>query len=191
MNKLKRCYGKYHNSKPIPLDEFGKNKSSSDGIAKVCKKCNSRYEKERRQIPEVLARQKQTSKDYYQRNKDGYVERKRKLITTERGYIGKMVAQARCRAREKNQEFSITTEDVIIPKVCPVLNIPLIIGATRQEKNNSPSIDRIDSSKGYTKNNIIIISWRANKLKSNSTVKEMKQLYEFYEGILNGDSEEA
>ena len=40
----------------------------------------------------------------------------------------------------------------------------------------SPSIDRIDSTKGYTKDNIQIISWRANRIKNDSTPEELMQI---------------
>jgi hypothetical protein len=45
---------------------------------------------------------------------------------------------------------------------CPVLDIPL----------THPSMDRIDSSKGYNKDNIQCISTRANDLKKNGTPEE-------------------
>lgn len=37
----------------------------------------------------------------------------------------------------------------------------------------SPSLDRIDSSKGYVKGNVRVISARANMLKNNATVEEL------------------
>ena len=76
-----------------------------------------------------------------------------------------------------------------IPITCPVLGIPI-----RHERgrptDNSISVDRIDSDKGYTKDNIIVVSQKANRLKSNATLAEMKQLVEFYEQ-LERDNETA
>jgi hypothetical protein len=85
----------------------------------------------------------------------------------------KLHGYARKRAKGKNREFDIEVEDVVIPEICPVLKIPMI----------KPSIDRIDSSKGYIKGNIRVISYRANQLKSNGTLEEMKLVVEDFERI--------
>ena len=41
------------------------------------------------------------------------------------------------------------------------------------------SIDRKDSSKGYVKGNVAIISRRANLLKNNATIAELKAVLAF------------
>ena len=70
---------------------------------------------------------------------------------------------AKSRAAIKGREFNIDLEDIHIPDYCPVFLTPMI----------DPSIDRIDSEKGYIKGNIRIISRRANLLKNNASVEEM------------------
>lgn len=92
-----------------------------------------------------------------------------------------MISRARRRAKLNNLEFSITKEDIIIPKYCPLLEIPIFIG-TKKEYKNSPSIDRIDPLKGYTKDNIKIISMLANTMK-NCASKQM--LESFSKNIMN------
>jgi hypothetical protein len=89
----------------------------------------------------------------------------------------KVVYNAKLRAAKKNLPFDIEESDIHIPDFCPVLGIPIKMNESDVSSNrfdNSPSIDRIDSSKGYTKDNIRIISHRANTLKNNATVEELK-----------------
>jgi hypothetical protein len=42
-----------------------------------------------------------------------------------------------------------------------------------RQSDSSPSIDCIDGSKGYVVGNVKIISWKANRLKSNATPAEL------------------
>lgn len=76
-------------------------------------------------------------------------------------------------------EHTIQKSDIIIPEVCPVLGIPL----HREDKStwmNAPSIDRIKNTEGYTKENIIIVSRRANILKRDATIDELILIAQFY-----------
>lgn len=88
-------------------------------------------------------------------------------------------------AARRNIEFGLTKMDfydLSYPLTCPVLGIPLAHN-TGRACDNSYSIDRIDSSQGYIKDNIIVISHRANTLKNNATLQELRQLVDFYSGL--------
>ena len=73
---------------------------------------------------------------------------------------------ARCRARKRGIQFDLLLEDIVIPAVCPVLGTPM----------DRPSLDRFDPTKGYTADNIRVISMRANTLKSDGTIEELEQV---------------
>lgn len=88
-----------------------------------------------------------------------------------------IIRAARYRAKKKGQEFSLSFYDVIPPKYCPVLGMKLCFGKGRQD--NSPSIDRFDNSIGYIKSNIRVISWKANRLKSNATTWELSRILSY------------
>jgi hypothetical protein len=92
-------------------------------------------------------------------------------------YITKMLSAAKKRAEKKNLEFNLKNEDIEIPRYCPVLGIPLY--SSKLNTDNSPSIDRIDNKKGYIKDNIQIISTRANRIKNDSSFEEIEKLYLF------------
>lgn len=88
-------------------------------------------------------------------------------------------------AKKRNIPFDLTTTDldeIGIPITCPVLGIPIYYHRGKV-KDNSISIDRIDSKRGYTKDNIVVVSHRVNKLKSNATLEEMKKIVNFYNDI--------
>jgi len=78
--------------------------------------------------------------------------------------IKNTLTQAKKRATAKGLDFSITLDDLLpLPEVCPVFGIKLNYKGAQGFMNDSPSIDRIDSSKGYVKGNIQIISWHISK----------------------------
>lgn len=88
-----------------------------------------------------------------------------------------MIRMSRCRAKKIGVEFTLTATDIIIPHECPILNIPLFF-TKGKVTHNTPSIDRINNNKGYTPDNIQIVSTRANKLKNDATIEELELLIE-------------
>ena len=119
-------------------------------------------------------------------NREGYASRKAVDPTFYRAdnakrwaalpYEKRLLKAARDRALTKGREFTLTAADIVVPERCPVLGMPLR-PSRRGLSPNSPSIDRIDSSKGYTPDNIQIVSWRANSLKKDATFEEIEALY--------------
>jgi hypothetical protein len=89
---------------------------------------------------------------------------------------------AKKRATEKGIAFDLRPEDITIPERCPVFGIPLIAGKGVRT-DNSPTIDRINNDKGYIRGNIIVVSWKANCLKRNFTVEDIRRVADFYENL--------
>lgn len=87
-----------------------------------------------------------------------------------------MLVAAKSRAGRKGLEFSITMEDVVIPDKCPILGIYISTKYKLRRGENSPSLDRIDNTKGYVPGNVRVISWRANRLKNDATPEELQLL---------------
>ncbi len=85
---------------------------------------------------------------------------------------------AKGRAKKQNVPFNITPEDIVFPTHCPILGINLLFSEGGRT-DNTPSIDRIVPEKGYTKDNIRIISWRANRIKNDATLEELEKLVKY------------
>src|SRR5688572_28502973 len=107
----------------------------------------------------------------YRGRRDEILARRRKLVTQEPRTM--MLWGAKRRAKARGLEFNLSVDDVVIPDLCPVLGIPLVRGDGRWT-DNSPSLDRVDNSKGYTPDNICVISRRANTLKTNASLTELE-----------------
>ena len=85
------------------------------------------------------------------------------------------LAQIRSNAKNNGRDFELTLKDIVIPDTCPVLGIEIKLGP--KTDNNSPTADRLDNNKGYTKENVRFISWRANTLKKDATFEEIEGIY--------------
>ena len=139
----------------------------------------------------------QRQKEYRIKNREKLIEKdKHKYIRTREerlksGIVERtentekyMLKNAKIRAKQKGLDFDITIEDIVIPDVCPVLGIPLVKhfgNGVKRAQPDSPSLDRIDSTKGYVKGNVRVISWRANDLKRNATIDEVRKILEYME----------
>lgn len=92
---------------------------------------------------------------------------------------------AKKRAVKKNVPFDVTAKYIvsIMTDECPVF------GTTFQWVGNggilptSPSLDRIDPSKGYVEGNLVIISSKANSIKSAYKSKDLYKVAQWLEQI--------
>lgn len=82
------------------------------------------------------------------------------------------------KANNHSWEWTVEFGDLEFPVICPILGIELDYFAERTQEN-SVSFDRIDSSKGYVTGNVIVCSWRANRIKNDGNAEEHKKIYEF------------
>lgn len=81
------------------------------------------------------------------------------------------------------KEFTVEFGDLVFPTHCPILGLELdYFNDTRAE--NSVTFDRVDPSKGYVKDNVVIISWRANRIKNDGTAEEHLKIANFMTSFL-------
>jgi len=136
------------------LNEFFNLKKAKVGKTSQCKECNAAYKREHK-----LA--------VYAKNRDWRV----------RNPIQYMLGRAKKRAADKGIPFDVSVEDIEKPTHCPMLGVELIYGGdklpNKQAHPNAASLDRIRPELGYVKGNVVIVSWRANNIKSDATAEEL------------------
>ncbi len=80
---------------------------------------------------------------------------------------------AKSRAKLRGIPFNIEVEDIVVPDVCPLLDIPISKKGGKLT-NNSPSLDCFNPNLGYVKGNVWVVSQKANTIKRNLTLQEWK-----------------
>lgn len=163
----------------LPLEAFHKG-TGKFGRRSECKECcKKKYEsgdkgEERREHRRLKKIEKRLDPIYRELERARDNER---LANNSISYKKSLLRGAQQRAKNKNIEFNIGIEDFEIPERCPLLGIPLNNHIGEQTlQDDSPSLDRIDSSKGYIPGNVWIISNKANRAKNNLTLSELQQL---------------
>jgi hypothetical protein len=102
--------------------------------------------------------------------------------------IRKLAGQARGRAKARGLPFDDDISDLLPPPThCPALGIPLDYSMGRGQCMSSPSIDRIDNTKGYVKGNRVVVSMLANTRKSDLSVADLRRMADFYESQRAGE----
>lgn len=92
--------------------------------------------------------------------------------------------RARARAEKKGIVFTLKFSDVVWPEFCPVLGLRLERNSGGGPSDNSPTFDRIDSARGYVAGNVIVVSNKANRIKSNASVDEISRVVDFYRRLV-------
>lgn len=84
-------------------------------------------------------------------------------------------------ARKQGIPFTITMEDLETPEFCPILGIKLDYNckAKQMSNPNKATIDKLVPELGYVPGNVFIISWRANKLKSDIKIDELESILKY------------
>jgi hypothetical protein len=89
--------------------------------------------------------------------------------------VHRQICSLRSGAKRRGIPFDLKVEDIVKllheTKVCPVFGFPLVYGGSRW---NSPSIDRVDNTKGYSLDNVVVMSMKANMCKNSLSVEELK-----------------
>lgn len=156
--KCNKCNEIFH------FENFNLCYKSKSGYQSTCKKCIKKYRENKRNI---------------MKNSN---EEQRKILC-----FKQILAGIRHRCNKKGWKYDLDIDFIlsIAPNICPIFGIKFTF---LENKNNeqlwsSPSIDRIDNNKHYLKDNVIVISRRANTIKNCSNLEELRKLSEFYTNL--------
>lgn len=88
-----------------------------------------------------------------------------------------MVIRTKTRAKKSGIPFTLQPEDLSIPERCPCCKKSMVSGGT--SRDNSPSLDRIIPSLGYTPENVVIICFACNRRKNDSTPEQLYAIADY------------
>jgi hypothetical protein len=150
----------------------GKEKHSRKrDVGKLCASCNMKViEKKFRNLKFKF--NKLTAQEHQKKTREKYKD--------DLAYrLKKLLGQAKTRAKKQEIECSLTLEELLLmfpaDYCCPVFKTKMFWGCSgKGERSASPSLDRVNPRGGYTKDNVMIISWRANKIKSDCSAQELE-----------------
>ncbi len=146
------------------LPEFNIDKRLKSGFGSRCKECG------RNHVNLYLAARK--NPEFKRKHADIELARRNK------NKAKALFEFAKRRAVEKNIPFNLEQDDIIVPDVCPVLGIKMQFGR-KNEWEASPTLDRIIPELGYVKGNVKVISWKANRIKTNASAKELELVLDY------------
>lgn len=154
----------------LPVSSFHRDKKKRDGLRSWCKDCVS-----------WKFQHQFLGTDAYQRRLRKYRENRKAAVALnpKPQWATYAMGNAKRRAKEIGVDFTLTRADIlaVFPDRCPLLGTEFVF-AQGQTAPASPSLDRKDSSRGYTPDNVWVISAKANRIKSDATTDEIAMVVE-------------
>ncbi len=167
--EIRKCW-KCKEDKLLTSDLFYR---EFDGFQKACKECqkkrNKEYSSENSEYFAKKGKEKYKREDNharYLKTRDKYLERKDIWSKSIKGRLYDLLEAARDRSRKKELLIDIDLDYLIFlyqiqEQKCSLTDIPFVLERNSPGKRGfkpfGPSIDRIDCSKGYTKDNVRLV----------------------------------
>ena len=169
--ETRKCW-KCQAEKLLTNEFFSKDSTHKSGFQTACKTCQRErtkiYNKNNKEYFKQKGKEKYKKEDNparYQRYKKSYLERRKTFSKSIRGKLYDLLEAARGRAKNKSLPIDIDLEYLIDlyqqqNGKCKLTNIEFTFN-TRQNGQHfnpfNPSIDKIDSNKGYTQDNVRLV----------------------------------
>jgi hypothetical protein len=142
---------------------FQKRKVSVDGRSSYCKACISLRTSNYHKTPDGKAAHRKNTYNWKYNHPEI-----------------KLIYHARSRASVRNLPCTITIDDIKIPEFCPALGIRLKRNL-RSGGPDSPSLDCLIPSLGYVPGNVAVISKRANTIKNDASIDDLRNILKWLE----------
>jgi hypothetical protein len=155
-----------------------------------CPACRREYNRLRQTLPSEKERNRLRSRKNAFTPEAWATRRKRQSVRwRERRLTREGQAKALLRVARRGKRCNIDLEYLLgiwpSDDRCPVFGTPFLYAAPRgRKRDEAPSLDRFDSSKGYEPGNVHVISWRANRAKNNSSTEDVRRLLRWMESVL-------
>jgi len=199
-SKTKEVFGPVDNKEDLSV-WFVKSRYKKDGFHCHSKQTNKQFRQQNKnKIYERVKRYREENKNklYQQRkkdrekrihkikqynieNKDKIKKQKKQYNQTATGFL----TRYKSKAKKRSINFTLTLEWFEQQITKPEFNVCAISGKQFVEANGNPnepfarSLDRIDSTKGYTPDNVAWVCFRYNSWKCDLSHEEIKMIYEY------------
>jgi hypothetical protein len=149
-----------------PIDLFYRQKDKKSGRFSRCKKCVKEYY----DIPKNRIKKLEYQKSPRQKENHRIYYNKQRI---QKPWM-QMYYKSKQRAKREKWEFNLTPDYIesIFNNTCPVFGYKYCF-SNKCIQYNSPSLDRIDNSKGYVIGNVQVISMKANTMKNKASPDEL------------------
>jgi len=193
----KELFGGVENKEDLS-EWFSRCKNKKDGFRTESKEGIKQYRqnnKEKVRETEKQYRQnnkekvRETDKQYYQNNKEKIKEKEKKRYKNNREQIKQyekspkgMLNRYKQSAKKRGINFTLTLEWFEKQAKLPEYNTCAILGVEFVEEPHHAfcrSLDRIDSSKGYTPDNVRWVCFKSNSWKSDLTLHEVSLIFKY------------
>jgi hypothetical protein len=112
---------------------------------------------------------------YAAKHPEQHAEAYKRFVALPANRMRMLVSDAGTRARKRGLEFDGLRDIAIsLPTACPCCSNTL--DYTKKIFNLSPSLDRVNNSRGYTLDNVRVICRRCNSLKRDASIEDVERI---------------
>ena len=162
----------------LSLDMFYKN---GTGYRPECKDCKKKAEVEYRANNLEAVRERYRKRYHKNRDKEIASMKKYQAKLKETNYFKFSIMNKKKTVLREGILWDLDEEYLrdIFTGVCPVFGCAIHVGGVKDDCK--AELDRLVPSKGYVKGNVRWISRRANRIKSDATIDELKKILKYME----------